>query len=328
MRAWLSAFIRHHSSAVWVGLGLTLGIKGSDMPSVTFVLDESGAKGYSDNREKCKGELGVVAGVLIPTEYLRQVTAEIEQIIANYKADGKFHITDLSTSRQGSLRSEIFAYLASVNACWVYEAMYVEGLYSHAQFVSSLRDKAKESRRSSVKLSGNEKKELLHSQLLLGAFGKAVAFCLDCVGNEVRLNVLTDQLDAPIVKEFKEDAKRLFNVGEKREHKVTGFDVVAQKVATGSISSEITEGINYLGDLSGVAFEISISDSPLTIIADILANSVNHHLSSLQTHSPGSQLNSLEAIAGHPLASLVYGVTGQESEVPQVADTIFRYPGN
>lgn len=306
----------------------TLDIKGNDMPSVTFVLDESGAKGYSDNREKCKGELGVAAGVLVPTGCLPWVTSEIDKITEKYKMYGKLHITDLSTTQQGSLRDEIFAYLASMNARWVYEAMYVEGFYSYEQFVSSIQDKAKESRRSSIKLSGNEKKYLLHSQLLLGAFGKAVAFCLDYVGNEVHLNVLTDQLDAPIVKAFNENAKHLLEFGEKREHKVTGFDTVTQKVVTGSISTEITKGLDSLGDFSGVTFEISVSDSPLTIIADIIANSVNHHLSSLQVKSTGCHLNSLEAIAGHPLASLVYGITGQESDIPQVADTIFQYPRN
>ena len=58
-----------------------LDIKGNDMPSVTFVIDESGAKGYSDNREKFKGEIGVVAGVLVPTERLPLVSSEIKQII-------------------------------------------------------------------------------------------------------------------------------------------------------------------------------------------------------------------------------------------------------
>ena len=215
-----------------------------------------------------------------------------------------------------------------MNVRWIYEAMYVEGFYSHAELVLSMRDKAKKNRRSSVKLSGNEKKELLHSQLLLGAFGKAVAFCFDYVGNEVHVNVLTDQLDSPIVKAFKEDAKHLLSFGEKRERKATGFDTVTRKVVTSTITTEITEGLNSLGDFSGVTFEISVSDSPLTIIADIIANSVNHHLTSLQAQSPGCQLNSIEAIAGHPLESLVYGVTGQESDAPQVADTIFQYPSN
>jgi len=261
------------------------------MRLVTFALDESGAKGYSDNREKVEGELGVVAGVLIPTECMQRVASDIGQITEKFKTDGKLHITDLSRSEQEAIRNIIFAYLISVNARWTYEAMYVEGLYSQANLVSSLRAKAKENRRSNVKVSGNEKKDLLHSELLLGAFGKAVAFCCDYVGDEIRLSVITDQLDAPIVKAFREDADRLLNVGEKREHKVTGFDTSTGKVESGSISTEIAEGHDILGDFSGITYEIEVSDSPLTVVADIIANSVHYHLSCLQQQSSGCQLN-------------------------------------
>ena len=296
------------------------------MPSVTFALDESGAKGYSDNREKVKGELGVVAGVLVPTEHVSRMVSEIGKITERFKTNGKLHITDLAPLDQESLRNQIFTYLASVNARWVYEAMYVEGLYSNAQFVSSLRDNTKKNQRSGVKVSSNEKNDLLHTQLLLGAFGKGVAFCLDNVGSTVHLNVITDQLDASIVKEFRKDANRLLNVGKKNERKVTGFDTTTQKVVTGSITTEITEGLDALGDFSGVTYEIAISDSPLTLVADIIANSVYHHLSSLQEKTPGCQLNTLDSIKGHQLDAFVYGVTGQESDAPQVADTIFRHP--
>ncbi|MGA8864002.1 MAG: hypothetical protein WB444_09345 [Gallionella sp.] len=37
------------------------------MKEIVFVLDESGAKGYSDNVESTPGELGVMAGYLIPS---------------------------------------------------------------------------------------------------------------------------------------------------------------------------------------------------------------------------------------------------------------------
>lgn len=296
------------------------------MQSVTFVVDESGAKGYSDNRETAQGELGVVAGVLIPTQCLSKAKFEIEKILGKFKFDGKMHIACLPKTEQECLRHEIFSYLLSVNARWVYEAMYVEGLCSHAGMISYLRDKAKDNRRSSIKVSSNQKKDLLHSELLLGAFGKAVAFCIDYVGNEVFLNVITDQIDSPIVETFRNDANRLLNIGIKREYKVTGFDSATRKVVNGSISIQVTDGLVSLGDFSGISYEIGVSDSPLTVIADVVANSVCYHLLSLQAHGPGCQLNSLEAISSHQLAALVYGVTGQDASATQVADTVFQYP--
>ena len=74
------------------------------MKEVIFVLDESGAKGYSDNTERYLGELGVVAGYLLPSECLIRVVTELEAIRSNFFTDGKIHITDLSPEQQEAER--------------------------------------------------------------------------------------------------------------------------------------------------------------------------------------------------------------------------------
>lgn len=296
------------------------------MPSITFVIDESGAKGYSDNREQHEGELGVIAGILIPEEHVSPVESNLNSIASKYLSEGKLHITDLESKDQESLRGEIFDYLLSTGVRWTYEAMYVEGLHDHAQLVATMVNQAKENRRSKVKISGNEKHDLLHAEMFMGAFGKGVAFCMDNVGHQFHLNVITDNVDKPILKEFNESAECLLNVGEKRVRKITGFDPESKTVVTGSISSKITQGHDALGDFSGVSFEISVSESALTLAADVLANSVHHHLASLQKFNPGCALNTKEAIEGHRLVQIVCGVSGGELEAPQVADTIFRHP--
>jgi len=296
------------------------------MMSITFVIDESGAKGYSDNREQHEGELGVVAGILIPEEHLPTVETSLETIAAKYLSEGKLHITDLESKDQESIREEIFDYLLSVGARWTYQAMYVEGLYDHAHLVKDMVRQAKDSRRSEIKISDNEKHDLLHTEMFVGAFGKGVAFCMDYVGPQFHLNVLTDKVDTPILKEFHDSAERLLNVGEKSVRKVTGFDPESKTVVTGSVSFEITQGNDSLGDFSGVSFDINVSDSALTLAADVVANSVHYHLTSLQKSNPGCALNTQEAIEGHRLAQIVYGVSMGELEVPQVADTIFRHP--
>lgn len=140
------------------------------------------------------------------------------------------------------------------------------------------------------------------------------------------MNVITDQIDSMIVETFRGDANRLLNIGIKREYKVTGFDSATREVVKGLISTQVTDGLESLGDFSGISYEIGVFDSPLTVIADVVANSVCYYLSSLQAHSPGCKLNTLEAISGHQLAALVYGVTNQDAGVTQVAETIFQYP--
>jgi hypothetical protein len=177
-----------------------------------------------------------------------------------------------------------------------------------------------------VKISGNEHPASLHQELFYGAFGKGVAFCIDQFGEKVSIDVLTDRVDTGIFKSFEHAAQQFFNVGSRQETRVSGFDPDAQKVVKGFITTEITEGMDQLGDLSGVDYKIAHSTSVLTLAADVLANSVHHHLKSLQANKPGCALNTADSIAGHPLAKILYGVTTEASAAPQVADTIFRHP--
>lgn len=296
------------------------------MRSVTFVVDESGAKGFSDNREVVVGELGVMAGLVIPTECVSRVEADISSIVSGLRSTEKLHITDLDLDAQQKLRKSLFSYLLSVRACWVYEAMYVEGLHSHQQLVSDMRAAAKAQRRSKIKLSGNARLASLHQELFSGAFGKGVAFCIDHLGNEVSIDVIIDRVDGNALKSFDEAALRLLNAGSHKETRVSGFDPDSKTVVRGSVTTEITAGLDQLGDFTGITYNISQSTSVLTLAADVVANSVHHHLKSLQASKPGCALNTADAIAGHPLANIVYGVTTEASLMPQVADTIFRHP--
>jgi len=181
---------------------------------------------------------------------------------------------------------------------------------------------AKAQRRSNIKLSGNERLASLHQELFLGAFGKGVAFCIDHLGNEVSIDVITDRVDGSVLKSFDEAAQRLLNVGSRKETRVSGFDPDSKTVVRGLV----TTGMDQLGDFTGVEYNISQSTSVLTLAADVVANSVHHHLKSLQACKPGCALNTVDAIARHPLAKSVYGVTTEASVMPQVADTIFRHP--
>jgi len=296
------------------------------MNSVTFAIDESGAKGFSDNREKQVGEFGVFAGFLVPDKNVSNIELDLDRITKPYLSKGKFHITDLDNKDQEPLRKEVFDYLLMRRVIWAYEAMYVEGFYDYHQMVTNLKENAKAGNRSKIKTSSNKKLDLLHSDLFLGLFGKGVAFCLEHVSDQFHLNVITDRVDKPILKQFHENAKRLLNAGKRSTQESTGFNPETKQVVKASISTEVTKGKDLLGDYSGVVFDIKIVESSLTLAADILANSVYHHLLSLQENSSGHPLNSLEAIKDHKLASIVYGVSMSEAGSNQIADTIFRHP--
>lgn len=295
------------------------------MKTVFFVVDESGAKGYSDKTETTPGELGVMAGYFVPKEYLPLVQSELDAIRSNHFSAGKIHITDLDSEAQKALREAIFSYFIQRKIIWTYEATYVEGFHQQAQFLSDLIDEVKALRRSSIRLSNNKNLESLHTELFRGAFGKGIAFCMDNVGQECRVEVITDRVDDALIARFDASAKELLSVGEKKEQIVKGFDLETQKIVEGSISSEVTAGLCALGDFSGISYSINCQDSSLTLAADVLANSVHYHLKKLQKNSVGVSLNTTAAISGHPLAQLVYGAW-PDSETNYFSDAIYMHP--
>lgn len=297
------------------------------METVLLVLDESGAKGYDDNKEQHQGEFGVMAGFALPESKAEAFISGLSEIVKSIVADGKIHITDLDPVAQETLRQRLFDYFSKCHALWFYEAVYVQGFHESQGRVKQLVEEAKKARRSSVKLSLNPIKESLHGQLFLGAFGSGVALAMDHIGPAFHLKVMTDRVDEPILKLFKAQADQLLNVGHPDRKEVTGFDTERKKIVTGAIETSVTSGDDALGDFSGVTYEIECVDNLLTLAADVLANSIHHHFKQIQENTPGASLNSPEAIYGHPLQHLVYGApTG--AGLVNVADTIYRHPNS
>ena len=50
------------------------------MKTFYLIIDESGAKGYSENTEKYLQEFGVMVGFLVPSEYLMVWRSKSEKI--------------------------------------------------------------------------------------------------------------------------------------------------------------------------------------------------------------------------------------------------------
>ena len=297
------------------------------METVLLVLDESGAKGYDNNKEQEPGEFGVMAGFALPESTVDAFVGGLSEIVQSISADNKLHITDLKPAAQETLRKRLFDYLSNCGALWFYEAVYVQGFHDTHDRVKQLVAEATEARRSTVKLSTNQTKESLHGALFLGAFASGLALAMDRIGASFHLKVVTDRVDEPILKVFKAEADRLLNVGQPDRVEVTGFDTKNKEVVRGVIESIVVSGDDALGNFSGVTYEIECTDNLLTLAADVLANSVRHHLKQIQNNTPSASLNSPEAIYGHPLQHLVYGAPAGTGSV-NVADTLFRHPNS
>ena len=304
-----------------------LAVMESSVETVLLVMDESGAKGYDNNKEQHHGEFGVMAGFALPESKAEAFVCGLSGIVQTFTTDGKLHITDLEPAAQEMLRQRLFDYFSECRALWFYEAIYVQGFHESHGRVKQLVKEAMEARRSAVKLSVNPTKESLHGQLFLGTFGSGLALAMDYIGAPFHLKVVTDRVDAPILKIFKAQAELLLNVGQPDRTEVTGFDTQKKEIVKGAIETSVVSGHEALGDFSGITYEIECDDNLLTLAADVLANSVHHHLRQIQDNTPGASLNSPEAIHGHPLQHLVYGAPSGGGSV-NVADTVYRHPNS
>ncbi len=295
------------------------------MEEIVFVLDESGAKGYSDNTENTQGEFGAMAGYFILEKQLISVKKDLDLIRSKFFYNDKVHITDLQPEQQESLRKNIFNYFIEKNIYWTYEAIYVQGYYEHANFMNQLSKKAHASRQSDIKISWSESRELLHSELFQGIFAKAIAFCLDNVGSKFKLCIITDRIDKPILKRFQQEADTFLAVGKDKTTEMTGFDPNTGQIVKGSITTKIVSK-DIFDDFSDITYSISCEDSSLTLAADVLVNSLNYHLKSLQTKTPGVELNNEGNIQDHPLSNIVYGAWPKSKEERFFSDAIFMHP--
>ena len=294
------------------------------MTRVFFITDESGAKGYSSTQESKPGELGVMAGYLIPESCLGSLKQDFEGIRSKFFSTGKVHITDLSSSQQHEMRQEFFEYFLSRKVYWVYEATYVQGYADNARHLNELTKGAHQARRSDVAMSWRPTYEMLHGALFQGAFGKAVAFAIDMVSVPVQVDVITDRTDGAILNIFNEKASELLSMGADSTREATGFDRVAKQVVRGEVSMKVLDPENILGDFSQVGFSIVCEDSALTLAADVLANSVYYYLSRHQKEIPGGSLNRKSSISKHPLKDFLYG--GSEDDGFDISDVLYRHP--
>jgi len=298
------------------------------MDNIYLIIDESGAKGYSDNIENTLGEFGIMVGYLIPESWIDKVKSELDSIKQKYKTDRKVHITDLLQSEQEQMRVEIFNYFKTRKIFFVYEAIYSQGYYSYHESLKELYTKNKQQIKPSMKWSSNKEKLLLHSDLFLGVFMKALSFCKDIQKmEEVKLHIKSDVIDDSIKKKFEKNVDKNLNIGIKSTKIVKGFDTKKKEVVQYKTSFEITEGLEIFEKFSNVEYEITCEDSSLTLAADVLVNSLYRALNNSEFKLKCLPLNTYEAVEDFPLNKLIYGLYPHNEKL-YIVDKIYSHPNN
>ncbi|MCG9770344.1 hypothetical protein L1D59_17260, partial [Pseudoalteromonas piscicida] len=272
------------------------------METMVLVIDESGAKGYATNDEKYVGELGVMAGYL----YTEREIVDIERLFRNFTSpffkhiDGKLHVTDLDVADQNKLRDDIFYAIRETRLQWFYKAIYSEGFHQ-SEFKEG---------RGGIK----DKKKLLHSELFENMLRKALCMAYSLGNKNLKLVVKTDNIDSGTLKKFYNVADDLCHIFLQNEREIFTY------IKNGNEYQKITAYSSIKSDsipkFESIVIEIECDSSPLSVAADILANSVHYHLREKQKENLGISLNNKKSIEEHPLVDLAYIENDENHTLP------------
>lgn len=283
------------------------------MVEIYIVVDESGAKGKSNKNENHIGEFGVMAGFVsfqrgieVLRRYSNQLTISCEQ------SGNKLHVTDLSQENRELLRNKIFMFMQKHKIPWAFAATYVNGFFHFNDFEGRPR--------------------LLHAQLFSELFSKLLCFTkVRFPGEEIVVNVITDTIQDKTKRAFENEIKEkifYYTKGE-RTSIIKRYNSDTKEHEFAEIKSKLAPEVFEDIRIPDIKYNISIEDTSLTLIADVLVNSVFRHIKSKleSTEESNVDLNSCKMIEGHYLSSTCYGCSSDE--VLSYSDIAFyRRKGN
>ena len=280
------------------------------MRKIVLVIDESGAKGYATVREQNPGEIGVMAGFLYPEEEIIRMESMFDSVIDFHRSNGnaKFHITDLDAESQTKLRNDIFSIFREKKFQWFYVAIYAEG-YHQSEF--------------SPGRGSQDRKALLHAELFEKILIHSICMSSSIQIKNLDLMVKTDNIDSGVIKIFISKAHRISNIFIRRKRQIFKYvrdketDNVRKEIAEISVQSET------IPKFDDINVDVTCEYSSLTIVADILANSVNYYLRQNQKKTINTYINNKQAIKDHPLVDLAI-IPKDSDHVLPILDVIYR----
>ena len=269
-----------------------------------LACDESGAKGYANQREEFHGEVGVMAGILIHEKIAEETHAAFQGIYKEFKPStaNKLHIADLRPERQEALRKEIYRTIVWLGLPCFWYAIHVEGLFrSHAEHQQLLKEIRPPASPRFKRGSRRENPALLHEELFNGFFGNVMAFMEDNNVEDVAIRIKTDRVDEATVKRFEASAKRFLDDGPLESIR-TALDTETGEIVRGSVKTQV-DWPDWLRLTANVVdLKVECADDGITLAADILANSLNHLFVNRDPEELYGPLNNAMAVRRHPLA--------------------------
>ncbi len=295
---------------------------------VIFACDESGAKGYSNRQEQYDGEVGVFAGVLLPKEKQDEMMPTFNAIHTTFATDDrKVHITDLSREQQNELRSAIFGAIQKFRLPCFWYAVHAQGFYDwHTKEYERYTEYRSKNPNPRVKVKAKQPgTDSLHVELFNGLYSHVVAFLEERRVAESTLEIWSDKVDFPIVRDFEKGANRLLD-NSPTVRTTKGFDTVDRKVVQGQIVSEVVYPDEYKINIKihKIHIQCSSEGNGFVLAADVIANSLYRKFRDRKDAEKYAPLNDMTAVEGHALESSFDAF--QEWGSGDLGDTLYRHP--
>lgn len=283
-------------------------------------IDEAGSKGLLRKLDPNNdGEIALIASIAVQFDRFEEFHGAFREPFERFEqarpvGGGKLHITDAFKPGNETwaviaeeVRNQIFELIEDMQIPVVYEARRLGIARKSFQTFERALDAAYASRQSPIKMSRRPSNERIEEECMIGLVLKLDALMQDL--NLGTVDLMTDQLDSQIAKLFSAMIERTQTVSQPSESTVKGFDLVKQEIVEGTIRIEVKDALGelrtdldarHIGELTVLG-----KDDPLIFAADVVANALFYHLSSLQFDEP---LNHPGSIKNWVLGNRVYGV--------------------
>jgi hypothetical protein len=271
------------------------------METIYYYFDESGEKGFVREGFN-KTDLGLIAGIALSSKDIPEFETSVSAILSRLNTSdiGKVHSTELFNDEENrQVRDELLEFLSTTDK-WllVYEAIYPLGVYQNKISIDIISNKYKPNN-PKVKVSKNPQKMRIYNILLEGIIIQLNKICK--IENSSNLVMVSDHIDTGIHKE----ALKLLGYLKEKEHKntATGFNTVTNKIVSKNIFTKIkgidisTKRINTI--------KVDSTVSSMSLVADIIANTLYYHIKSKIETTETLRLNSPKSIEGYVLNNRV-----------------------
>lgn len=299
----------------------------TESPRIHFAyVDEAGDRGFVRNLTPADDhKFGLMAALVFTdgmhAEAIKLFTPGFEDFREAAPPGAKLHITDAFKPGNeewakvaSRVREDFLQIILAKRPMVIYGARRFKLSRLMHEGGESRKKDAQEARRSRIKLIGENRAsdwriedDLIQSLTLrIDGLGELAtqAYDLD------QIDLLFDETDAEVARRYETVIERTRNVSHSMK-KVPGWDPDNEKRVEGTIEFKV-EGApfrvdtEFLGDLHVVG-----KAHPLVLAADIVTNSLHHHLRQLPPDAP---LHAPSSIAGWRLAERVWGVSDNASD--------------